>query len=212
MHVIPVLYFHGFASSPRSQKVQSLRERLAAENIVLDACDLNIPTFAALDFDAIVSRGRKQAGEIAPRALVGSSLGALVALAVSGAGHEGAPLILIAPALGVSDRWLSRLPDGDPILVHHHAHNAALPIHRAFFQRMAAVDIDRKPPASRVTILMGENDESVPFDRVAAVWRSWEESGQLVAGSRFIEIPGGDHGLTAHVEQIALAIIAATKP
>lgn len=55
--VIPVLYFHGFASSPGSRKVQSLRALLAPEGIELNAPDLNIPTFASLDFDAIVRWG-----------------------------------------------------------------------------------------------------------------------------------------------------------
>jgi hypothetical protein len=49
---------------------------------------------------------------------------------------------------------------------------------------------------------MGCNDESVPFDRVVAIWRRWEQAG-LPAGSRFVDIPDGDHGLTAFVDLLA---------
>ena len=190
--------------------MQSLRALLAPQGIELNSPDLNIPSFASLDFDAIVRRGREDARRMPPRAIVGSSLGALVALAV-GRDVPATPLVLIAPGLGMLDQWLSRLPDGDPVFAHHHAHNASLPIHRAFFERMATVDVDQEPPGANVTVIMGRNDETVPFDQVAAVWRAWETSGHLAAGSRFLEIPDGDHGLTAHVESIAKEIVRAAK-
>ena len=203
-----MLYFHGFASSPGSQKVESLRTLLLPHDIILHAPDLNLPSFASLDFDAIVARGGDDARTHPPRAIVGSSLGALVALAVSRTAPD-VPLVLIAPAIGVSERWLERLPAGDPILVHHHAHNTSLPVHRRFFERMTEVDVDRKPPPARVTVVMGRLDESVPFERVASVWQRWSESGTLVEGSAFVEIPDGDHGLIAHVEAIAREILSA---
>jgi hypothetical protein len=59
-----------------------------------------------------------------------------------------------------------------------------------------------------VTIMIGSKDESVPPARVASVWRSWLSSGALVKGSKFVEIPDGDHGLTAHVDRIAREIRA----
>ena len=147
--------------------------------------------------DLGVARGRAHP----PRAIVGSSLGALVALEVSR--RIDAPLVLIAPALGIATRWRDELPDGDPISVFNHAlgHNA--PIHRAFFERMARVDADRHPPARPVTVIMGRNDESVGFANVERVWREWEASGELAEGSRFVEIPNGDHGLVDFVDVIA---------
>jgi pimeloyl-ACP methyl ester carboxylesterase len=71
---------------------------------------------------------------------------------------------------------------------------------------MAHVDVDREPPPTRVTIVMGEKDESVPFEGVRETWRRWEASGRLIPGSRFLTIPGGDHGLVDHVPTIASAI------
>src|SRR5262249_47455022 len=111
-----------------------------------------------------------------------------------------------APALGFGPRWTDKLAPGDPVRFFHHGAGKELSIHRRFFEQMAQVDVDREPPPGRVTIVMGENDESVPFDGVRETWRRWEASGRLAPGSRFIPIPGGDHGLVDRVETIAGAI------
>jgi pimeloyl-ACP methyl ester carboxylesterase len=140
--------------------------------------------------------------------LVGSSLGALLALEVARGGVI-APLVLIAPALGVADRWMALIPAGDPILVPHYRSGAVEPVHRRFFEEMGVVRSDEEPPPSRVTVIIGAEDESVPYERVAARWRSWVRSGQLVEGSRLITIEGGDHGLVDHVGTIADEIRAA---
>ncbi len=87
--------------------------------------------------------------------------------------------------------------------------NTNAPIHRAFFERMASLDVDVDPPPSRVTAIMGRDDETVPFEFVERHWRSWEASGRLAPGSRFIEIPDGDHGRVAQAGLIEQAIVEA---
>jgi predicted esterase YcpF (UPF0227 family) len=93
-----VLYFHGFASSPNSEKVRALRV-LLAKDVELVTPDLNVPSFEELDWQAMVSLGVDTGRAIDPCAVVGSSLGALLALEVVRRGI-GRPLILIAPPLG----------------------------------------------------------------------------------------------------------------
>lgn len=198
-----VLYFHGFASSPKSEKVRKIRELLQARGIEINAPDMNVPSFAKLDFQAMVQRALEAAAERPPDAIVGSSLGALVALEIVRRGVR-KPLVLIAPAIGVVEFWLGRIPQGDPVEMYNYAIGAKAPIHRAFFEHIVTVDSDRDAPAVPVTVIMGRNDESVPFDRVAGVWKRWE--GSLVPGSKFIEIGEGDHGLVAHADVIADAI------
>jgi predicted esterase YcpF (UPF0227 family) len=202
-----VLYFHGFASSPASAKIVSLRPLLEPHGIALNTPDLNVPSFERLDWNAMIDRALDAARESPPRAIVGSSLGSLVALEVV---HRGviAPLVLIAPALGIADRWKSKLPPGDPIFTFNHALGEETPIHRAFFEQMFDVRVDEEPPPTRVVVIMGRNDETVPFDRVEATWKRWESRG-LAAGSKFIVIEQGDHGLTAEVELIAREILDA---
>lgn len=206
---VPVLYFHGFASSPQSQKITALRE-LLANDIDLVTPDLNVPSFQALDFEAIVAHAIGVGKRCNPQAIVGSSLGAIIALEVVRRSLR-APLVLIAPALGIAQRWRDHIPYGDPVVVFNHAMNAEAPIHRRFFDQIFEVTADAEAPPVRVTALMGRKDETVPFHVVEATWRRWEESGALVAGSRFIELAEGDHGLVSHAETIAHEIRAAAK-
>ena len=200
-----LLYLHGFASSPAGRKIALLREAFASDGIEVLAPDLNRPSFERLDFEAMADEAVRAAATANPTVVIGSSLGALVALEAARRGVR-APLVLVAPALGFGPRWTEKLAPGDPVRFFHHGANRELSIHRRFFEQMAAVDVDRDPPAVPVTVVMGEKDESVPYAGVRDTWRRWEASGRLAAGSRFVSIAGGDHGLVDHVATIAEAI------
>jgi len=199
---------HGFASSPRGRKVAALREILRPRGFRVVAPDLNIPSFEKLDFRAMARFSAWEMRKHLPAVVVGSSLGALVALQ-AGQAVPIAPLVLIAPALGFGRRWVDALPPGDAVAFFHHGEEREVRVHRRFFEEMARVEPDREAPATPVTVIMGRQDESVPFDLVREVWNRWETSGALREGSRFVEIPDGDHGLTAHVGRIADEILAA---
>ena len=200
-----VLYLHGFASSPAGRKVTALREILEPAGLRVVAPDLNIPSFERLDFRAMAKIGVWEMKKRMPAAVVGSSLGALVALEVSSMAPV-APLVLVAPALGFGSRWVEKLAPGEFVPFLHHGEGREIAVHRRFFEEMSRLEPDRDPPSVPVTVVMGANDESVPFDLVRGVWERWEESGRLDPRSRFVEIPGGDHGLTDHVDQIAQEI------
>jgi pimeloyl-ACP methyl ester carboxylesterase len=203
----PLLYLHGLASSPKGRKRSLLADRFAAEGIAVVAPDLNVPSFRDLDFDAMVEAADAAVRKESPRVVVGSSLGALVALAVSrGLGPAGPPLVLVAPAVGFGERWRTKLPSCDPVSMFHHGEGRDLPIHRAFFERMAAVDADSEPPPVPVSVVMGMQDESVPFDHVEATWGDWGASGKLAPGSRFHALDGGDHSLLAFGDEIEAAV------
>ena len=205
-----ILYFHGFASSPASAKITALRPLLEPHGIEMNTPDLNVPSFERLDFDAVIEHGLDCARRTPPRALVGSSLGALIAIAVAKRGVV-VPLVLIAPALGVARRWREKLPAGDPVTVFNYARNADAQIHRAFFEQMANLHVDDDPPPSRVTAIMGRDDETVPFPMVEARWKEWEASGRLVDGSRLMIIEKGDHALVEHARAIEEAIVEAVR-
>jgi pimeloyl-ACP methyl ester carboxylesterase len=200
-----ILYLHGFASSPAGRKVSALRELLADRDLEIVAPDLNVPSFQNLDFEAMVQLAEREAKRDDPAVIVGSSLGALVALEASRRGTR-PPLVLIAPAVGFGSRWIEKLPPGDPLHFFHHAAGRELPIHRRFFEQLAALEVDREAPGVPVIVVMGARDESVPFELVRSVWERWESSGRLSSGSRFLEIPEGDHGLVEHVAVIAREI------
>ena len=204
-----LLYLHGFASSPHGRKVERLRALLEPE-MKLVIPDLNVPSFGNLDFHAIVDRAFEAGSDAHTDVIVGSSLGSLVALEVSNRGID-APLVLIAPAFGIADRWASWLPEGDPIEVFNWALDRKAPIHRAFFEQMSRVRIDDEPPRAAVVVIMGRRDESVPFDSVASTWKRWQSSGRLAPGSKFVEIAEGDHGLIDFADVIADEVRAAIR-
>lgn len=210
LDMISVLYFHGFASSPAGDKITALRPLLAPAGIALNAPDLNVPSFEKLDFDRIVDRAVAEARRQPPAAMVGSSMGALVALAAARRGIV-VPLVLIAPAIGGGAKWRTTIADGDPVMMFNHARKADAPIHRAFFEQMATLHVDDHPPPQRVTVIMGRKDETVSFEIVRAAWERWEASGRLAKGSRFIELAEGDHGLVAYAEVIRGAIVEAVR-
>lgn len=203
-----VLYLHGFASSPQGRKIAALRALLEPRGMRVIAPDLNIPSFQRLEFKAMARIAFWEAKKHFPAVVVGSSLGALVALDLARIAPP-ASLVLIAPALGFGPRWIEKLPAGDPIPFLHHGESREIPIHRRFFEQMAKLDVESVPPPIPVVAIMGDKDESVPIDGVRRVWAGWETSGSLVPGSRLVEIAGGDHGLVDHVGRIADEIVAA---
>ena len=205
-----ILYLHGLASSPRGRKREMLERLFEKEGIEVVAPDLNVPSFRKLDFSEMVIVTRAAFDRAEPRMIVGSSLGALVALSFaesSSSSFSSSPsLVLIAPALGFGERWKEKLPDAEEFDLFHHGEGRPLPIHRRFFEEMALVRVDEAPPPVAVSVVMGTNDESVPFTQVEDAWKRWEDSGRLVPGSRFHRVEGGDHGLIAFGDRIEAAV------
>jgi predicted esterase YcpF (UPF0227 family) len=203
-----ILYLHGLASSPKGRKRDLLEKRFGKEGFTVVAPDLNVPSFRKLDFSEMVSVARAAFDRAEPRVIIGSSLGALVALsfAESFSFFSSPPLVLVAPALAFGDRWKSKLPDGDVFELFHHGEGRTMPVHRRFFEEMAEVRVDEAPPPVAVSVVMGTDDESVPFTQVEDAWKRWEDSGRLVPGSRFHRVEGGDHGLVEFGDRIEVAV------
>ena len=97
-----VIYLHGFTSSPASSKAQRFERELRARDVGFYCPDLNVPKFESLT----ITRMLGQVGDVlatidrGPVALVGSSLGAFVALHAAAADRRGLVdrLLLLAPA------------------------------------------------------------------------------------------------------------------
>jgi pimeloyl-ACP methyl ester carboxylesterase len=122
----PVLYLHGFASSPESTKAQYFGERLAAHGVPLSTPDFNQPDFTTLTMSRMLDRLEREIDRAGGRAtLMGSSLGAaLGVLAAARLPHGVERLILMAPAVMFAKPGHSLLP---PERVEEWARRGALP-------------------------------------------------------------------------------------
>src|SRR5215472_15696987 len=86
MSVMPsvrwVIYLHGFASSPASSKARRFERELRAYGVGFSCPDLNEPDFETLTVTRMVDHAAAAIAHAPaePIALVGSSLGAFVAL------------------------------------------------------------------------------------------------------------------------------------
>ena len=202
-----LLYLHGLASSPKGRKRDLLEKRLGPEGFRVVAPDLNAPSFRELSFSAMVEAAAREAALRKPALVIGSSLGALVALALSRRPEgSGIPLVLLAPALAFAERWRTKLPEGDPLEMFHHGAERNLWIRRGFFEEMAGTRVDEEPPSVPVSVVMGSLDESVPLEQVEERWRAWEATGLLPEGSSLKVVPGGDHGLLEQGDVIEAAV------
>src|SRR3990170_3172652 len=77
-----IFYLHGFASSPRSSKAAFLGAKLHELGLELHTPDFNAPDFSTLTISRMVEQVGTaiDAGPAGPVTLIGSSLGAFVAV------------------------------------------------------------------------------------------------------------------------------------
>lgn len=104
----PIVYLHGFASSPSSSKARHFAERLRAAGAVVTVPDLADGDFANLTISGQLSILQRAAGDGTVH-LVGSSMGGYLA-ALFAARHPNVErLVLLAPAFRFHRRWVERL-------------------------------------------------------------------------------------------------------
>jgi len=202
-----VLYCHGFASSPGAAKATFFREKLAAHGVRLHAPDLNAPSFEELRLTAQVERVEAFAAALAlpaPPAVVGSSMGALVALLYA-TRHPTAVrrLVLLAPAFRfVGERlaaaagttlegWRAR----GWIAVPHHADGAVRKVGYQLIEDAQTIDFDALAPPVPTMVLHGSADEVIPVAHSEA----WVAAHP---GVTFHRMEGADHSLVAVTEEL----------
>lgn len=173
-------YLHGLASSPQSRKGQQIGDRLAELGQVLHRPDLNLGGFSQLT----VSRQIRQVSALISPAskvvLIGSSLGGLTAAWVAQDCANVERLLLLAPAFGFPDCWLTpaQLQDWQAAghrSIYHHGEGRSLPLHYGFVEdarRYGSQGLTRPLPT---TIIHGLHDEIIPIQssRDYAQTRPW---------------------------------------
>jgi pimeloyl-ACP methyl ester carboxylesterase len=200
----PVLYLHGFASSPASRKAVAFRTHAEAAGLAIECLDCRQPSMEQLSLEAIVAHAQRALGRVTrPAWVVGSSLGGLAALHLALRDHRVRGLMLLAPAFELVSRWRARLgPDAwdawqrtGYIAVDDHALRRQSRVHHAFVEELDAMERARGERSATVptTIVHGIADDVVPVGgSVAYAARS---------GARLVQVDD-DHELGASLDLI----------
>jgi pimeloyl-ACP methyl ester carboxylesterase len=171
-----VFYLHGFASSAKSSKAIYLSGTFAARGIPFEAPDLNEPDFATLTVSRMVAQvvSAIDAGA-GPVVLIGSSLGAFVAVQVALQRPDAVTqLVLLAPALdvgtnsmpGLDEDGLDRWKTSNALDVFHYAYGRMIPIHYELYADAGRHDSMNAALTMPVQVFQGRRDTSVDPDMV----------------------------------------------
>jgi pimeloyl-ACP methyl ester carboxylesterase len=171
-----VFYLHGFASSAKSSKATYLSEKFAARGIPFEAPDLNEPDFATLTVSRMVAQvvSAIDAGA-GPVVLIGSSLGAFVAVQVAlQRPAVVTQLVLLAPALdvgtnsmpGLDENGLDRWKASNALDVFHYAYGRMIPIHYELYADASRHDSMNAALTMPVQVFQGRRDTSVDPEMV----------------------------------------------
>ena len=217
MVVRHALYLHGFASSPASSKAGFFRRELEARGVGVSCPDFNLPAFETLTVtrmleqtaDAIAAAGD------GPVALIGSSLGAFVAIHAAAGSHPScAPvvdrishLVLLAPALDFGGNRLRQLGEHGidewrrlgRLRVFHYADNVHRDVGFQLYEDAARYDAFAIRLARPALVFQGTRDTSVD----PAMVERWARAQPLVD----LRLVDDEHQLTASVEAICRSLL-----
>lgn len=204
-----LVYLHGFASSPRSSKARFFQQRAAAAGLAFECPDLNLPEFGTLTVARMLDEADRAVAQVpkGPVALVGSSLGAFVALiaaaraaARDGAGNRVDRLVLLAPAIDLvasleEEFGPEKMADWERagrLPFFHYGDSVERDLDWGFMADARRYDADQLEPACATLVYQGTRDEVVRPDRV----RHWAEGRPQVT----LRLVDDDHQLLDHLE------------
>ncbi|MGH9370668.1 MAG: alpha/beta hydrolase [Vicinamibacterales bacterium] len=167
-----LFYLHGFASSARSSKAGFLGGKLSAYGIELHTPDFNQPDFSTLTITRMVAQTGEAIDALPPGpvVLIGSSLGAFVAVQVALARPAQIQrLVLLAPALdfganrmrGLGDVGLDDWKRTDQLNVFHYAYGRMMPVHYELYADARRYDCINAGLPMPIQIVQGRHDDAV---------------------------------------------------
>lgn len=204
-------YLHGFASSPESSKAVRLARVLEDAGIPTSIPDLNLPSFRDLTVTRMIDQTRALIDEgvagvaDTPVMLIGSSLGAFVAVNTAAADRRVRALVLLAPALdfGADARGnigtvsIVEWREKGQAEVFHYAWNRPEPLAYALYEDAQRYDAFALHLDIPVLIFQGTRD-TVVDPEVVKRWAAGRPNVRL-------ELVDDDHQLQQSLEAIAEA-------
>jgi uncharacterized protein len=172
-----LLYLHGFASGPSSNKARALADRFAAIGVHVEVPDLTpgADGFESSSPSSMLAVAEQLLADAPPpHAVIGSSLGGYLAAVAASRDPSIERLVLMAPAFRLFERWERRLTDAERadwrargLEVDHFASGRRRRLGWQFHE-----DARGWPafPEIRVPALCvaGRRDDTVPFEDVEA--------------------------------------------
>jgi pimeloyl-ACP methyl ester carboxylesterase len=205
-----VIYLHGFASGVSSTKAAFIGRRLQERGIRFQSPDLNLPDFSTLTVTRMLAQTRsliEAAGE--PVALIGSSLGAFVAVNAAAAWPDRVDrLVLLAPALDFASPRMTRMGDSaledwkadGSLNVFHFGYGRIIPVHYELYEDARRYDAFHAQVPMPALVFQGRRDDVVDAKMV-------EEWASVRANVELHMVDDG-HQLTASLPVMADAIVA----
>jgi pimeloyl-ACP methyl ester carboxylesterase len=177
-----IVYLHGFASSARSSKAVWFADRARDAGVGFVCPDLNLPDFGALTISRMLDDVERILGDLpdGPVALVGSSLGAIVALFAVHANPARATtgridrLVLLAPALNLVEglealfgpERLEEWRRTDSYEVFHFGDQRMRSLRFAFMEDVRRFDVDALDVSLPILVYQGRRDQLVDVPTV----------------------------------------------
>jgi pimeloyl-ACP methyl ester carboxylesterase len=185
-----IFYLHGFASSADSTKARYFAARLGARGIPVQTPDLNHPDFSTLTITRMVNQvvaGVDALQDGHPVVLIGSSLGAFVAVQVALKRPDRVGrMILLAPALDfggnrmrdLGDRGLDEWKATGQLNVFHYGYGRMAPVGYELYSDACGYDCINATLRMPIQIFQGRQDTAVDPASVER-WARARESVEL---------------------------------
>ena len=179
----PVVYLHGFASSPLSSKAQFFRRKFAACGVPMEIPQLDEGRFEELTISGQLRVIERTVGD-RPAILMGSSLGGYLA-ALYAARHppQVERMVLLAPAFQFPRRWRERYSPEDwkregSIPVFHYGEGRERRLGYQFAEDAAQYEDEPEFPHPAL-IFHGVQDSVVPAG-ISSAYAAWHPNVELV--------------------------------
>ena len=205
-----VFYLHGFASSARSSKAAYFAGRLAEYAIGLRTPDFNEPDFSTLTITRMVGQvgvAMDAAGE-GPSVLIGSSLGAFVAIqAALQRPRDISRLILLAPALDFGGNRMCSLGEvgihewlrSDRLDVFHYGYGRVMPVHYELYADARRYDSMNATLSMPVQVFQGRHDAALDPETV----EDWSRARPYVE----LHVLDDDHQLLQSLDYVWIEMV-----
>ena len=166
-----VFYLHGFASSARSSKAMFFAGKLRELGIELHTPDFNEPDFGTLTVTRMVQQVSDAIAKVpGPVVLIGSSLGAFVAVQVALRHPDRTShMVLLAPALDFGGNRMRSLGDAGidewqrtgHLNVFHYGYGRLIPVHYELYADARRYDCVNASLVMPIQVFQGRRDDAV---------------------------------------------------